>query len=334
MDIFLVFNELSAHDGRSIEGATEYQAREWMKEFAEVITDSRKFGLKALKTYDDFFDKELVENYTIRNWLIDSSVDREIKRRIRSAGTSYWGLSKPGQIAEGNALPEQILQAENKILAFDFTCNERKSLGLGSAHLLESIAISLHTGEFWESTEIALGIEQFDEEADDIIISEVSVLNVSQSLQLDSHRLWIHKRFETSVDDGKYLLSKINEWYPNLIFTDNVKSQIATLHSGTPQLRQAVKKLFELEIYCMGWDSGAFDKNKIPSKVTPESMTVRNNPSLRSQRVFKLPDGTEGFFEWHFRLTPDPWRLHFLPVPSKRKIYIGYIGDHLDTARY
>jgi|GEM_PF-523664 len=319
MDIYLVFNELSA-SGEHV-NQTEYEARVWMSEFEQVITAARKSGLIALKTPEDFFDTLLVKGYRIRDWLRDHSVDHEQQQRIRSAGTSLYHL------------PDDIAETEERRSAFEFRHGGIPALGLGSAYLLESIAVSLNTGEQWQVTSIALDIEEFDEQIDEIVSRQESVPHVCQTDHLPIHRDWIQDRFTTSVDYGSYLLNKCTMWFPNLLFIDNAQVQIGAMKRGTPQLRQAVRKLFELENYCVNWREGGFNPQQLASKVSPESVSVRNNPQLRGLRTFVLPDQTEAFFEWHLRLTPNAWRLHFLPDAQKRMIFVGYIGEHLPTAK-
>lgn len=320
MDIYLVFNELSAQGEH--QSQTEYEARTWMAEFAHVITASRKLGLKALKVKADFFETQLVKGYHIRAWLRDRNVDREQQRRIRSVGTALWPL------------PDDIAQAEAEQMAFEFKHQGHPAFGLGSAYLLESVAISLNTAPNWQLPTILLNIEEFDAESDSLISRQEPVRHVSQITHLTHHQTWLQDRFSTSVADGRYLLEKCTAWFPNLHFIENAQKQIEAMDRGTPQLRQVVIKLFELQNYCANWTEGGFDKEQLASKTSPESPTVRNNPTLRRQRTFLMPNNSEAFFEWHIRLTPNEWRLYFLPDPQKRIMYIGYIGQHLPTAKY
>jgi hypothetical protein len=67
---------------------------------------------------------------------------------------------------------------------------------------------------------------------------------------------------------------------------------------------------------------------------------VLNNPSWRNQRVFRVPTtvSSEGFalMAAHFRPTRhDSFaiRMHYLDdTENTGKIYIGYIGKHLENA--
>ncbi len=330
MDIYLVFNELCLLRPRPTEPqANEFTAQDWMQKFGDVITHARRYGIKVLRVRRGFFEMVLVPSYTIRDWATDKRIDRELKRRIQSAATAYDELEYD--------IPEDIQDAETKKLGFDFKYDGATAEGLGFASLLESIAVSLDNEECWRQSEINVDIEEIVELEDDIKIvpSSRSIKHASHPNHLDIHRDWVQlERFATGVQNGIYVLSKTEDWFPNLIFLDSTKTQVEEMVAGTPQLRQVVNKLFELENYCREWTIGGFDKDRLASKATPESASVRSDSRLRSMRIFRLPNGNDEFFEWHLRLTPDEWRLFFLPDPATRKIYVGYIGRKLPTRKY
>ena len=50
-----------------------------------------------------------------------------------------------------------------------------------------------------------------------------------------------------------------------------------------------------------------------------------------NKRVFSMPDGRRVCFELHIK-TSGNLRIHL--YPEANKIYIGYIGKHLDTDKY
>jgi hypothetical protein len=330
MDVYLVFNELCLLRPRPLEAeANEFVAQDWMRGFGDVITHARRYGIKVLRVRHGFFEMVLVPDYTLRDWATDKRIDRELKRRIQSAATAYDELE--------HEIPEDIQEAAMKKRGLEFRYDGSDAEGLGFAILLESIAVSLDTEECWRQSEIDVEVEEIIEVEGDIqIVPSVKVTrHASYPNHLDTHRDWLQlERFATSVQNGKDLLDRIEDWFPNLVVLDSAKDQVREMFAGTPQLRQFVNKLFELENYCQQWKTGGFDKNSLASKASPESASVRNDTHLRSFRIFRLPDGREEFFEWHLRLTPDEWRLFFLPDPANHKVYIGYVGRKLPTRKY
>ncbi len=202
MDIYLVFNELSAHGSHITQ--TKYQAQAWMSELGQVITAARNAGLMTLAVREDFFETTLVDGYFIRNWLNDREVDPDLRRRIRSAGTALYPL------------PDVVEEAEERQRAFNFNHEGSRAHGLGSAYLLESVAVSLNTSPRWQVTTILLDVEEYDESADDIVSRQEHVIHVCQTAHITIHRDWIQDRFITSVSDGRYLIEKCASWFPNL----------------------------------------------------------------------------------------------------------------------
>ena len=323
MDVFLVFNELSARDIHLNDPQSRLHAPKRMEQFVGVIDSARKAGVKALRRGDSFSELPLANGYTIGDWLHDPRTDRDMRRRLQSAATSY------------DNLPDAEADASQKGLGYDFSVDGRAAVGLGYAYLLESIAVSLDCDQpHWRIPEICIDCAELDEATDDIVEREEVIQHAAEAAHLAAHQAWLDKRHLAAVTNGADLLAKAADWFPNLVFVEAARAQIAAMSAGTAQLRQSVSKLLELERYCQRWTGGPFDKNALSFKASPESSAVATNPRLRAMREFKLPNGAPAYFEWHLRLTPGAWRLHFLPEPGTRKIYVGYIGPHLETGKF
>lgn len=64
------------------------------------------------------------------------------------------------------------------------------------------------------------------------------------------------------------------------------------------------------------------------TRVTRESITVRNNPTLLAARRFSSQTGDHQLFEWHARYGNNG-RIHLRFDSTTREVEIGYIGPHL-----
>ncbi len=92
----------------------------------------------------------------------------------------------------------------------------------------------------------------------------------------------------------------------------------------------------ELNYFAEKWQSGNYSfyssenlrESGMPYRVSSESSSVRDNPTLRKLREFYLPSGIRCFFEEHVKLS-NGFRIHFYPNDDNKKIYVGYIGPHL-----
>lgn len=173
---------------------------------------------------------------------------------------------------------------------------------------------------------------KYEREADDGEIEEqrVRVAHASQPSHIEAHREWIQTRLQEDVQDGSDLWNRRAELLPSLSFCDTVASQIQKLTST--MLRPVTRRLFELEHYCQESTTGVFDPKQLGSKASPESQATLNQYS--QERTFLCPDDIERTFSWHLRLTPNAWRLYFIPLPKTRQMIIGYIGPHLRTVKY
>lgn len=320
MDLFLVFNELSVPSEPHNPADTIYQAREWMAGFVATLVAAHRHNVKHLRTHRQFAGIDLVPGYSVSQWMNDREVrDRDAQRIIRNDATKLPYL-------------EDIPDVEDRIRLFDFKLNNNVAHGCGAAYLLESIAISLACRDIWNIDQIDIDIEELDETTADIKEYSSPIRHVSCIDHVMTHAEWIQERLQSSVQNGSDLLKKASDWFPHIRFTDNAEAQINDMTSGTPQLRQVVIKLFVMNTHCSQWISGGFVADTLPN-VSRESSTVRDNPELRGKRTFKCKDGIERFFEWHARLTPDEWRLHFYPDGGNHTIIIGYVGPHLPTAK-
>ena len=126
--------------------------------------------------------------------------------------------------------------------------------------------------------------------------------------------------------------------FPNLVFGPDVGGHIAEL--GGTDLRMLVDKLAMLDALTAAWRA-----NRAPAPPGWDEAEVKNegeqvrrmNPELREKRRFRSHRGRPEIFFWHIDFRKDK-RIHFRyddsHAPHKREVEIGYIGDHLPTARF
>lgn len=124
-----------------------------------------------------------------------------------------------------------------------------------------------------------------------------------------------------------------NALFSNIILCDSVENDIITI--GGTYLKQILIKLKELDKYTVQyWKAGIFiyeDANsKAPLNISPESKKTMEQDKYYNQRIFSMPDGRRECFELHIKA--GSLRFHFFP--ENGKIYIGYIGKHLDTSKF
>lgn len=122
--------------------------------------------------------------------------------------------------------------------------------------------------------------------------------------------------------------------FSNIIFCSSVESDLKKI--GGTYLTVIKNKLAEFDRYLSAnWKGGDFkysDANlKSSLNISPESKKTMDQDKYYNQRLFSLPDGRRVCFELHIK-TSGNLRFHF--YPENKKIYIGYIGKHLDTDKF
>jgi hypothetical protein len=137
-------------------------AQELMKDFVRVCNEAKKLGYTQLRFSISLKGICLSENYFVATWLKDEEVDIDEKRRFRSIN--------------------------NRSPYFEI------ALGLGFAHLKETLAVSFSTDEQWNSTEIEL--EQLFE-------ATKKVVKVERHAARPSHMEVIKRVFEFNAKHGR-----------------------------------------------------------------------------------------------------------------------------------
>jgi hypothetical protein len=308
MDLEMVLNELSLRSP-----ANDYlTARKWMSDLIDTINVAAAHEVKKIIHVDrDVNDVLLAPGYPIARWRNDSQVDRDTRSFFRTLTTKLSFIPD---------LPE-------------FWYREDQANGLGFAFQHEHIAISLRSMSDWYSGHLGLEVRYPELDEDGQLLTEyVEVIHASHSDHVVEHADWIKNRTKVIVKNGQDLWNNRVELFPNLQFCESVREQIWELLHGDLKLQPIMKRLSELENYCLNWHEGPFDTERIVSKVSPESEVTLYK--YRSQHTFRCPDGKERIFSWHVRLTPGAWRIYFYPEKDMRRLIIGYIGSKLPNEKY
>jgi hypothetical protein len=308
----MVFNELSLQMAADIR-----TARSWMEAFIQTVNAATSHGVsRVIRTKSDIFDITLAVDYPLRRWLNDREVDRDMRRYIMVLTTKvpFW---------------EDLPDLHDNVLAHEFIFDGREAEGLGVAYLLESLAVSLPSEESWNSALLTLNAKWITED-DQLKERTVDVIHASQPLHVVEHTQWVSERLRNDVQDGPDLWNRRAELFHSLAFCGTVGNQIQSL--SPTMLYPVVRGLFNLEAYCRDWSEGRFDPAQLATKATPESQATLDQ--YGQERNFLCPGGERRTFSWHIRLTPHSWRVYFHPESRTKTMIIGYVGQHLPTARH
>jgi len=113
--------------------------------------------------------------------------------------------------------------------------------------------------------------------------------------------------------------------FPNLVFGPDVRQNLV---QWAHLLSTIVGKLTALDAAARDWPGRGGRAPDWGTKVSPESDSVMNNPTLREARRFRSEAGSRELFEWHARFGGSG-RIHLRLAPDEHIVEIGYIGSHL-----
>ncbi|MCY4118043.1 MAG: hypothetical protein OXF55_14240 [Caldilineaceae bacterium] len=320
MTISLVFNELSLRRP----APDIYTAQGWMTDLVRALKVAADHEVTVLRMPQSFGSLLLSRNYPMNKWFDDHGVSPDERAFVLTYATQY-ELIRP---------PDEDLRGDNAHMArkllFEARCEGEIAEGLGLAFLLNGLAISVLSERRWDTPWLALDCDEVDQETGEFEVSREQLRHVSSHWHISSdHVTWIADQFRARVRTGFELLHLASKRFPNLEFCDDAKKQIQALTESSMHLPRVRERLLELGRLSNEWESGNFDYRKIHNSSDESPSTMGK---FGSQRIFVCPDGRSRTFRWHLKGLPLKWRIHICADPARRKLIVGYVGRHLDTA--
>ncbi|WP_327272428.1 hypothetical protein OG609_09625 [Streptomyces sp. NBC_01224] len=203
--------------------------------------------------------------------------------------------------------------------------------GLGIAHLMGGVGISLPLEARWAEDRITLVREELvDDEDTGSVVTKVKVRHAAHAAHVDSHLPWIREEKEaalrgdlSAIRTGAELWDRCADLFPHLRFLPHVEAQLRELKQYW--VHPVRKRLAEMDSAVLLWDAATeLDGPRWGSAVTPERSTRK-----RDYCKFTDLDGAPQYFDTHLRFTPDEGRLHFRFVAATRRVHIAHIGRKL-----
>ncbi len=196
--------------------------------------------------------------------------------------------------------------------------------GLGAAHFMDGIAVSLPVASAWLTSSVTLHrseLVELDDGSLDFEPETVDVRHMSSVPHVDEHRSWIRDSSLARVATGRQIWEHRAALYSHLEFLPRTEAQLSDLD---PRWVVPVRRCLErLEAATAGWDPAVAPEPEWQSKVTPEGETRK-----RVCRFADL-DGELETFHLHARFTPGAGRIHFRPVGEAGKIRIAHVGGKI-----
>jgi len=316
----IVLNELSAlqNNDRTI---SVYEARAIIDRFVEIL-HALMAGkhIKSIIATDDIYAFYIIPDYGIQEWLRDKNVPKKSKDFVRSVYANRC---------------ERINKENYALSEFMVHVGERRLSGIGCLVAFELCGkvISFLTHQAW-SEYIINGIHTvLGPETDNEVYTETQLENISELNHIARIQIEIIEIAFQNISSGQDLWDNKNLLFPNLEFCDSVKDQLIE-DSQRFHIQQILIRLQRMNLY-FGDDDMDYNPQKLGYKARTESETVQQDPELKKERLFRMPDGTSKYFFDHLGFTGKYCgRIHFWPDKANKRCYIGYIGKHLKTKRF
>lgn len=282
-----------------------------LQNFSMILNYLRDKGYyTSIRSIVDIKSLDIVKGINLQK-LLGEIRDRDMKRRVTSLFTNQiipfeYPISTTGEelgLLEYRYLDERVDE-------------------IGYADIFQTLLISFNSSEKWDKDRLNLK-KIILEESGDYTEREVEIYNTSRVEHLESN-LEIFEKIDNEKIES--LVKNFKETYrvifKKLEFGIDVIKNIEYLDKRV--LRDAIAILYQLEIG---------KKELTDFKCSGESESVMNNPELKERRKFKMENGEEYYMFQHIKNLPNGNRIYF-HKKSDEKIYIGYIGKHLRTAKY
>lgn len=286
------------------------RAERAMADFVAVVRAAAAAGGTALVSEVDVKALDIADGYPVNKWIGASPRNRALWQRLRAL--------------QGRSPVRSVFPAEDAAEHLEYRHNGEVVLGLGAAHFMDGIAVSLPVARQWQADIVTLERSELTEDDNGTLEMRhdtVDVRHLSAEPHLDVHLDWIRAARREGLTTGSRIWDSCADLFPHLTFLPRVEDQLSVLnpHWVVP-VRRALERLEEAVAV---WDPASMAEPEWRTKVSPEGETRK-----RVCRFTDL-DGETRTFDLHARFTPGAGRIHFRLVPEDRTIRLAHIGSKI-----
>ncbi|WP_329548253.1 hypothetical protein OG548_33625 [Streptomyces sp. NBC_01356] len=274
--------------------------------------------LKRLKTWQEVDlvtesplpQAELARGYVYQQWVNATGLNKERHRFILSLRNRAPGALRVVLEAAGHD-PAEV----------EHFHDGRRAVGIGAAHLMDGMVISLPVSPKWAASWLDVDISRVAE--DDIETDQDRVRHCSTPDEADEHEAWARGTGIGSLTNPSQLLDSWAEFFPAL---ERLPRFDRDLRALDPKWFRSVRDLLaDLQSTAAHhWD---VERSPEPAwqnpHITPESQTRRHLCTFPDPDL----DGRPVCFSWHGRMTPGKGRLYFRLIPERKTFRLAYVGS-------
>jgi hypothetical protein len=253
-------------------------------------------------------DLELARGYYVSQWIGARPRNRDVWRLIQGMQNRapYSAVLPPGA-AEGA----------------DYRVNGTEARGLGAAHLMDGLLVSLLVHPTWDTSWVPATRDELDDEGGGVLTGPVTVRHAATTDHAATHDAWMRRGSLSGFRTGGEIWDARADLYPHLDFLPRVEADLTVLIPAW--VAPVAVRLASLNDAAGEWDPTVAGEPSWRSKVTPESV------SRKGHCWFDDLDRERRLFDLHARFTPGAGRIHMRLVAQTRSVRIAYIGRKLGT---
>jgi len=276
--------------------------------FFQVLEHLKAVGLDKIRMDREFTHyPEILPNTTLQQFF-GQLQDRDKKTKLRSFINN--GIS----IIESPLISDEEIDSLGEKIEPEYLFECLSTLGgLACADIWGTVAISFLSDQKWENSSVELHKNS----------TMISVKHISDFTHITMHKDFfdaLEQCIQLDIKPSNFWEKKDELFKNKIIFCDEVKKQIKNI--DTAIFSQVISILRDLEngIKCL-----------TDFTTSGESATVEQDSNLKKLREFEI-EGKKEYFQKHIKNLSNGYRIHYFE--KNGKIYIGYIGTHLETKKF
>lgn len=311
----LFLNELSFSRN---ENNNRHACKESLSHLIKLTAALNKGQATAINHMPEIWVYDLVEGYSLSSWIGDTEVSGTEKSYLRDS------LNRGRKLS-----PDKISELSCKV-------GDQSATGFLYTHVENGIALSILSDKKWDSSKISADFEELDTVSGEVESFSRDLPHIAQDTHVQFLKDIIFPPACNSITNAGDLIRYLEAVKDYIVVCDSALKQISTL-TDIKTIKGLVEKLEGLNAYVgdLG-PTGQLDMEYIRCNLfymrpdTPNTLA-----QYGEERTFRLPDGSSVTFNWHFDLPPASSRRGYIHwCPKTRKVYVGYVGKHLNTKKY
>ncbi len=311
-----ILNELSVTG----EYLDRYAANMGMQQLLSISKDLTTKGFhQTIRTTQDFINRHLGDNFTIREWATEKTSDinqRDFQRYFLTLAT------------KAPYIEYFIADDEQDDRLVEYKHNLGVTLAIGLADLWNAPVLSLGCSDQFQLDYVSVVKTTITEDGEND--QDVEVLNLWRTEQIIQFNDELNKTAWQSVNNGKDIINQAANLLPHLSISENASYQIEDLSGSEQFFPEVLRHLVILNKTMDAYTEGAFNPVEINWSVESSS-TLKQFSECRK---FNCLDGQKRLFSQHSKILSANKRIYFLPILDENTVHIGYVGKHLPTKRF